>query len=235
VAQDENALNLLVGSPVPLEILPSDLGSVAPLKDISAGVSSEILLSRPDILAAEHRLKAANANIGAARAAFFPSIFLTTTVGTVSNELSGLFKAGAATWSFAPQAGMPIFDARLWAALRGIKVEREIAVAQYEKAIQTAFKEAADALAQRGTIGDQMAAQESLVRASTDTYNLTNARYTKGIDSYLSVLDAQRSLFSAQQGLIALRLARLTNQVRLYAVLGGGWTAVEEDAAGKQR
>jgi len=130
---------------------------------------------------------------------------------------------------------MPIFDTRLWAALRGIKVEREIAVAQYEKAIQTAFKETADALAQRGTVGDQVAAQESLVQASTDTYNLTNARYTKGIDSYLSVLDAQRSLFSAQQGLIALRLARLTNQVRLYAVLGGGWTATEEDEVGKQR
>ncbi len=235
VAQDENALNLLVGSPVPAEMLPPDLGSVAPLKDISPGMSSVILLRRPDILAAEHRLKAANANIGAARAAFFPSIFLTTTVGTVSNELSGLFKAGAATWSFIPQATMPIFDARLWAALRGVKVEREIAVAQYEKAIQTAFKETADALAQRGTVGDQVAAQESLVQASTDTYNLTNARYTKGIDSYLSVLDAQRSLFSAQQGLIALRLARLTNQVRLYAVLGGGWTVTEEDEVGKQR
>ncbi len=114
-------------------------------------------------------------------------------------------------------------------------MEREIAVAQYEKAIQTAFKETADALAQRGTVGDQVAAQESLVQASTDTYNLTNARYTKGIDSYLSVLDAQRSLFSAQQGLIALRLARLTNQVRLYAVLGGGWTVTEEDEVGKQR
>ena len=235
VAQDENALNLLVGSPMPAELLPPDLGSVAPLKDISPGMSSAILLRRPDILAAEHRLKAANANIGAARAAFFPGIFLTTTVGTVSNELSGLFKAGAATWSFIPQATMPIFDARLWAALRGVKVEREIAVAQYEKAIQTAFKETADALAQRGTVGDQVAAQESLVQASTDTYNLTNARYTKGIDSYLSVLDAQRSLFSAQQGLIALRLARLTNQVRLYAVLGGGWTVTEEDEVGKQR
>ena len=235
VAQDENALNLLVGSPMPAELLPPDLGSVAPLKDISPGMSSAILLRRPDILAAEHRLKAANANIGAARAAFFPGIFLTTTVGTVSNELSGLFKAGAATWSFIPKATMPIFDARLWAALRGVKVEREIAVAQYEKAIQTAFKETADALAQRGTVGDQVAAQESLVQASTDTYNLTNARYTKGIDSYLSVLDAQRSLFSAQQGLIALRLARLTNQVRLYAVLGGGWTVTEEDEVGKQR
>jgi multidrug efflux system outer membrane protein len=232
-AQNENALNLLVGSPVPTELLPPDLGSVAPLKGISPGMSSDILLHRPDILAAEHQLKAANANIGAARAAFFPTISLTTTVGTVSNELSGLFKAGAATWSFVPQVTMPIFDTRLWAALRGIKVEREIAVAQYEKAIQTAFKETADALAQRGTVGDQVAAQESLVQASADTYNLTNARYTKGIDSYLSVLDAQRSLFSAQQGLIALRLARLTNQVRLYAVLGGGWMIDEKDESGK--
>jgi multidrug efflux system outer membrane protein len=233
VAQDENALNLLVGSPVPTEMLPRDLAGVAPLRDISAGMSSDILLRRPDILAAEHRLKAANANIGAARAAFFPSIFLTTTIGTVSNELSGLFKAGASTWNFSTQAAMPIFDTRLWSALRGIKVEREIAVAQYEKAIQTAFKETADALAQRGTVGEQMAAQESLVQASTDTYNLTNARYTKGIDNYLSVLDAQRSLYAAQQGLITVRLARLTNQVRLYAVLGGGWMVNEGDEAGK--
>jgi len=222
VAQGENALNLLVGVPVPKELLPNDLGSVAPLKDISAGVSSGILLSRPDILAAEHRLKAANANIGAARAAFFPRIALTTTLGTASNELSGLFKAGAATWSFAPQVVMPIFDARLWSALRGITVEREIALAQYEKSIQTAFKETADALAKKGTVGDQLAAQESLVKASTDTYRLSNARYTKGIDSYLSVLDAQRSLYSAETALIILRLSRLTNLVTLYKVLGGG-------------
>jgi multidrug efflux system outer membrane protein len=222
VAQGENALNLLVGAPVPRELLPNDLGSVTPLKDISAGVSSDILLGRPDILAAEHRLKAANANIGAARAAFFPRISLTTTVGTASNELSGLFKAGAATWSFVPQVVMPIFDARLWSALRGITVEREIALAQYEKAIQTAFKETADALAIKGTVGDQLAAQESLVKASTDTYRLSNARYSKGIDNYLSVLDAQRSLFSAEIVLIVLRLSRLTNLVTLYKSLGGG-------------
>jgi multidrug efflux system outer membrane protein len=222
VAQDENALNLLAGSPVPRELLPLDLSSVVQLKDISPGMSSEILLRRPDILAAEHRLKAANANVGAARAAFFPRISLTTTVGTASNELSGLFKSGSATWNFAPQVVMPIFDARLWSALRGITVEREIAVAQYEKAIQTAFKETADALAQRGTVGDQMAAQESLVQASTDTYHLTNARYSKGIDSYLSVLDAQRSLYAAQQGLIGVRLTKLINLVTLYKVLGGG-------------
>lgn len=221
-AQDENALNLLVGSPLPKELLPDDLKSVDGLKDISAGVSSDILLHRPDILAAEHRLKAANANIGAARAAFFPRIALTTTVGTASNELSGLFKAGAATWSFAPQIVMPIFDARLWSALRGITVEREIALAQYEKSVQTAFQETADALAKKGTVGDQLAAQESLVQATTVTYDLSNARYLKGIDNYLGVLDAQRSLFAAQQVLITLRLSKLINEVRLYKVLGGG-------------
>jgi outer membrane protein, multidrug efflux system len=222
VAQDKNALNLLVGSQVPSELLPLDLASVTSLKDISAGMSSDILLHRPDILAAEHRLKAANANIGAARAAFFPRIALTTTVGTASNELSELFKAGTATWTFAPQAVMPIFDFRLWSALRGVTVEREIALAQYEKSIQTAFRETADALAKQSTVGDQLAAQESLVQASTDTYRLSNARYTKGIDSYLSVLDAQRSLYSAETGLIVLRLSKLTNLVTLYKVLGGG-------------
>lgn len=221
-AQDENLLNLLVGSPVPTELLPSDLGSVAPLKDISPGISSDILLRRPDILAAEHRLKAANASIGAARAALFPSISLTTTLGTASYELSRLFQAGSATWSFVPQAGMPIFDARLWSALRGVKVEREIAVAQYERAIQTAFKETADALAKKGTVGDQLAAQESLVQASADAYRLSDARYAKGIDSYLSVLDAQRSLFAAEQVLIAVRLSKITNLLTLYKVLGGG-------------
>lgn len=221
-AQDENALNLLAGVPVPKELLPQDLGSVIPPKEISPGISSEVLLRRPDILATEHQLKAVNAGIGAARAAFFPRISLTTTIGTASNDLSRLFKSGSSTWSFTPQAAMPIFDTRLWSALRGAKVEREIAVAQYEKAIQAAFKEVADALAQRGTVEDQLAAQESLVRASTDTYRLSDARYLKGIDSYLSVLDAQRSLFAAEQGLIAVRLARLTNLVTLYKVLGGG-------------
>jgi len=191
-------------------------------KDISPGISSHILLRRPDILAAEHQLKAVNANIGAARAAFFPRISLTTTAGTASNELSGLFHSGGTAWSFAPQVIMPIFDTRLWAALRGVKAEREIALAQYEKAIQTAFKETADALAKQGTVEDQLVAQESLVKASSETYRLTNARYTKGIDSYLSVLDAQRSLYSAETGLIVLRLSKLTNLVMLYKALGGG-------------
>lgn len=221
-AQDENALNLLVGSPVPSDLLPADLNSVNPPKDISPGLQSELLLHRPDILAAEHQLKAANANIGAARAAFFPNISLTTTIGTASADLSGLFKAGQGTWSFAPQIIMPIFDARTWSAYDVTKVEKEIFVAQYEKAIQTAFREVSDALAVKGTLNQQIAAQQSLVEAVAETYRLSNARYNKGIDSYLGVLDAQRSLYGAQQGLIVLHLARLVNHITLYMALGGG-------------
>ena len=224
VAQDENALNVLVGSPSPMpnEILPEDLASVKPPKQISPGMPSEVLLRRPDILAGEHRLKGANANIGAARAALFPRIALTTAFGTASSELSGLFKAGSGMWSFTPQIVMPIFDARLWSAYDATNVEKEIALTQYEKAIQTAFREVADALAVCGTVDQQVSAQQSLMDAVAETYRLSNVRYTKGIDSYLGVLDAQRSLYAAEQGLIAIRLARLANQVRLYAVLGGG-------------
>jgi len=224
VAQDENALNLLVGtpSPTPGELLPVDLGSVSPPKEISPGLSSDVLLVRPDILAAEHQLKAANASIGAARAAFFPRISLTTAVGTASAELSGLFNSGQGTWLFAPQIVMPIFDARLWSAYDATIAQREIALTQYEKAIQTAFREVADVLAVSGTVGQQVSAQQSLVDASARTYRLSVARYAKGIDNYLGVLDAQRSLYQAQQVLILLRLAKLSNQVKLYAVLGGG-------------
>jgi multidrug efflux system outer membrane protein len=181
-----------------------------------------VLLGRPDILAAEHLLKAANAFIGAARAAFFPRIALTTAAGTASSELSGLFKSGSGTWIFAPEIVMPIFDARTWSAYDASKVQREIALVQYEKAIQTAFREVADALAVQGTVEEQLSAQQSLVNAVAETYRLSNVRYIKGIDSYLGVLDAQRSLFAAQQGLVGIQLARLANQVRLYAVLGGG-------------
>jgi outer membrane protein, multidrug efflux system len=225
VALDVNALSLLTGSPVPADLLPNELNAVVPPGDVSAGLSSTVLLQRPDILQAESQLKAAYANIGAARAALFPRITLTGTVGTTSDELSGLFKAGSNTWTFSPQITMPIFDARLWAALDSIKVEREMALAQYEKAIQTAFREVADALAQRGTVMDLMAAQESLVLTWAETYRLSEARYTKGIDGYLGVLEAQRSLYAAQQGLISTRLSRLTNLVTLYKVLGGGWFA----------
>ncbi|HPC09273.1 MAG TPA: efflux transporter outer membrane subunit [Smithella sp.] len=222
VAQDENALNLLVGSPVSPELLPADLKNVTPPRDISAGLSSAALLSRPDILAAEHRLKGTNANIGAARAAFFPRITLTASAGTASDELSGLFKSGSGTWLFSPQIVVPIFDARTWSAYEVTKVEKEISIAQYEKAIQTAFREVADALAERGTVNQRLAAQLSLVDAMAVTYQLSEARYNKGIDSYLSVLDAQRSLYGAQQGLIMLRLAGINNLITLYKALGGG-------------
>jgi multidrug efflux system outer membrane protein len=225
-AQDENALNLLVGSPVPADLLPEGLSAVRPLPDVSPGTSSEVLLRRPDIVQAENLLKAANANIGAARAAFFPNISLTTSIGTTSDQLSGLFKSGSGTWIYAAQTVMPIFDLRTWSALKVTEVERETAVAQYEGAIQGAFRDVADALARRGTVGDQMEAQQSLVEATMETYRLSNARYAKGIDIYLNVLDAQRSLYSAQQGLIAIRLAKLANQVQLYAVLGGGGESV---------
>jgi len=223
-AQDENALNLLVGSssPMPNDFLPAGLDSIKPPREISPGLSSEVLLYRPDIASAEHRLMASNANIGAARAAFFPRISLTTTLGTASTELSNLFHAGTRTWTFAPQVFMPIFDARLWSAYDATRVEKEISLTQYERAIQTAFREVADALAVRGTVDRQVSAQQSLVDAVARTYRLSNLRYDRGIDSYLGVLDAQRSLYAAQQGLIALRLGKLANQVRLYAVLGGG-------------
>ncbi|KUG23895.1 rnd efflux system, outer membrane lipoprotein cmec [hydrocarbon metagenome] len=221
-AQDENFLNLLTGSATTEKLLPKDLRSVSIPKDFSPGLLSDVLLLRPDILAAEHQLKAANANIGAARAAFFPRIALTTTIGTASTELSGLFKAGQGTWTFAPQIVMPIFDARTWSAYDVTKAEREISIAQYEKAIQTAFREAADALAEKSMVDQRVSAQQSLVDAIAETYRLANARYTKGIDSYLSVLDAQRSLYAAKQGLTMLQLAKVNNRIVLYKTLGGG-------------
>ncbi len=222
VAQDENGLNLLVASPIHQELIPRDLESISAPREIFPGLSSEPLLNRPDVLEAEHRLKAANANIGAARAAFFPRIALTTSVGTASADLSGLFKSGSGVWTFAPQIVMPIFDARTWFAYDVTKIEKEMSIAQYEKAIQTAFREVADALAVKGTINQQIAAQQSLVDALAITYRLSEARYTKGVDSYLSVLDAQRQFYGAEQILILLRLARMNNTIELYKTLGGG-------------
>jgi len=175
------------------------------------------------VVQSEGALKAAHANIGAARAAFFPRISLTAALGTASSDLSDLFKGGQGTWSYSPQIVAPVFDARTWSAFKAAKVQREMAVAQYQKAIQSAFREVADALAARGTVDQQVSAQESLVHAVAETHRLSSSRYDKGIDSYLSVLDAQRSLYGAQQGLVSLRLSKLVNQVRLYAVLGGGW------------
>lgn len=224
VAQDENALNLLVGTSAPVAqvLAAADLQSVAPFAGVSAGLSSEVLLHRPDILQAEHRMKAANADIGAARAALFPRIALTTSVGTASAELSGLFEAGSGTWLFAPQIVMPIFDARLWSALEVAEAQRQIVLVQYEQAIQTAFREVADALAATGMVDERLLAQQSLVQAAAGTYRLSESRYTQGIDSYLGVLDAQRALYASQQGLVVLNLIKRASQVRLYAALGGG-------------
>jgi len=221
-AQDQNALNLLVGSTAPKALLPADLSSLTPPKEISEGLSSEVLLRRPDIMAAEHRLKGAYAYIGAARAAFFPRISLTTSIGTASNALNGLFSSGSDTWNFMPRIIMPIFDARTWAALRVSEADQKIVLTQYEKAIQAAFRDVADALAVRGTVDKQVSAQQSLVNAVAATYRLSSERYMNGIDSYLGVLNAQQSLFASQKGLVALHLTKIANQVRLYAVLGGG-------------
>lgn len=226
VAQDENALTLLVGSTVPNDLIPSELGTIesksGAVRDVKAGLPSDILQKRPDILSAENQLKSANANIGAARAAFFPKISLTGSYGTASNELSELFKGGAA-WSFIPQISIPIFDAGLNKSnLEAAEADQKIAVAKYEKAIQTAFREVSDALAQRGTVDDQLKAQKSFLEATSESYRLSDARYKSGIDSYLNVLDAQRSLYSAQQSMIDVRLLKLANMVNLYKVLGGG-------------
>jgi multidrug efflux system outer membrane protein len=224
VAQDENALNLVVGSTVPSNLQPGALSdTLTALKDLQPGLPSDVLLRRPDILQAEDLLRGANANIGAARAAFFPRITLVSSVGLGSDDLGGLFKSGSFVWKFAPQITLPIFNAGSNRAnLKVAEVDRDIAVAEYEKAIQTAFREVSDALAQRGTIDDQLAAQRSLTDATAESYRLSQARYEKGVDSYLNVLDSQRSLYTAQQNLIDTRLARLTNLVTLYKVLGGG-------------
>ena len=224
VAQDENNLNLVVGNPVPAKLRPQILSEqLTEVRELQPGLPSSVLLRRPDILQAEHQLKGFNANIGAARAAFFPRITLLGTGGFRSDELSGLFKSGSDVWTFSPQIVLPIFDAGSRSAqLKTSEIDRDIALAQYEQAIQTGFREVADALAQRGTLDEQLKGQQSLVKASTSRYVLAQARHDRGIDSSLSVLDAQRSLYSAQQGLITTRQAWLTNFVTLYKVLGGG-------------
>lgn len=230
VARDVNALNLLVGGTIEPEALPQDLRtSTKLLTALPPGLPSEVLLQRPDVLAAERRLLAANANIGAARAAFFPSIRLTGALGTSSDALSALFGSGTSFWSFAPQVRVPIFEGgRLQADLDAARAEQEIALAQYERAVQAAFREAADALALSGTLADQLAAQQALVDAADRANELSKARYLAGRDSYLAALDAQRTLFASQQSLVATRLAEQANRVTLYKVLGGGVREVTE-------
>ncbi|MET3668048.1 efflux transporter outer membrane subunit [Caulobacter sp. 1776] len=228
VAQDLNALTLLAGGGVPAELLPAgQLESARILADLPAGLPSDVLVRRPDVLAAEHQLQGANANIGAARAAFFPRISLTGATGTASGDLDGLFKSGTGTWSFAPQISLPIFAGGANVAnLKVSKANRDIAVATYEKTVQTAFREVSDALSVRATVADRLAAQERLVTAATDSQRLSQQRRDAGLDSALTLLDSQRTLYAAQQGLITARLARATNLVTLYKALGGGAPAV---------
>lgn len=225
VAQDENALAVLIGTPVPADLKPS-LGLFEGntiLHDVPTGLKSDVLLRRPDLRADEHALKAANADIGAARAAFFPSITLTGNIGTASTELGRLFKGGNGTWSFVPSISIPIFEAgRLSSELDQAKVARDIQVATYEGDIQSAFQEVADALAQRGTIDETLSAQKAQAEAYAKSYELAEKRYKSGIDSYLSMLVYQRSHYSAQQSLVTARLTEQTNLVTLYKVLGGG-------------
>ncbi|WP_332821715.1 AdeC/AdeK/OprM family multidrug efflux complex outer membrane factor, partial [Pseudomonas sp.] len=224
VAQDRNGLTLLLGSGLPADLPASQPLDAELLSQVPAGLPSDLLQRRPDILEAEHLLKAANANIGAARAAFFPSISLTANAGSLSPDLSGLFGGGSGTWLFQPQISLPIFNAgSLRASLDYAKIQKDISVARYEKSIQTAFQEVADGLAARQTYQQQLQAQRDLVEANQDYYRLAERRYRIGIDSNLTFLDAQRSLFSAQQALITDRLAQLTSEVNLYKALGGGW------------
>jgi outer membrane protein, multidrug efflux system len=223
-AQDLNALVLLAGTDVPANLLPSaDLASASILADLPAGLPSDVLTRRPDVLAAEHQLQGANANIGAARAAFFPRIALTGSTGSASGDLDGLFKSGTKVWSFTPSITLPIFAGGAnVAGLKSAKASRDIAVATYEKTVQTAFREVSDALSVRQTVADRLGAQERLVTAAADSQRLSRQRRDAGLDSALTLLDSQRTLYTAQQGLITARLARATNLVTLYKTLGGG-------------
>jgi multidrug efflux system outer membrane protein len=223
---DENALTLLVGQPVPADLpAPLPLAAQQAVHDLPAGLPSDLLIRRPDVLAAELQLLSANANIGAARAAFFPRITLTADAGTASYQLAGLFKGGS--WALTGTAGLlqPIFDAgRNQANLDVAKASKDIAIAQYEKAIQTAFREVSDSLAGRATLGEQLRAQAAVATAAQITYNLADLRYRNGASSYFDVLDAQRTLFAAQQATVQTQALQVQNLVTLYKVLGGGWT-----------
>jgi len=223
IAQDRNALELLVGAPVSDANLPASLdGTEDQLAELPAGLDSSILLRRPDVVQAEYRMHAANARIGAARAAFFPRIALTALAGVASTALADLFTGDAFTWSVQPSATLPIFD---WGTNRGnladARAQRDLAMADYQKAIQTAFREVSDALARRGTVDQQLESDRRLEDAARDNLFLGTARYKEGVDSYLNTLDAQRTLYGASRTLTATRLARAQNLVALYQTLGG--------------
>ncbi|MGE8247423.1 MAG: efflux transporter outer membrane subunit [Stenotrophomonas maltophilia] len=225
VAQDRNALVLLAGGPIDASLLPqAEVTDVASVRPLPAGVPGDVLLRRPDVMAAEHVLLSANANIGAARAAFFPSISLTGNIGSASSELSGLFDSGTRVWSFIPKLNLPIFQGgKLRANLGMATADRDIALAQYEKAIQSGFREAADALALNESLDAQLSSQQALVAAAEQAQQLSQARYDAGLDSFLTLLDARRTAYTARQSLVSTQLAQQSNQVALYKVLGGGW------------
>ena len=225
-ALDENALVLLVGQPLPADLPPVGvLANQQVTTDLPAGLPSELLTRRPDVRSAEQQLLAANANIGAARAAFFPRLSLTANAGTASTELGNLFKSGTFALTGSATLLQPIFDAgRNQANLDVAKVNKDIAIAQYEKAIQTAFREVSDSLAGRATLGEQLRAQAAQTNAAQVSFNLADLRYRNGAASYLDVLDAQRSLFTAQQAQVQVQAAQAQNLMTLYKVLGGGWT-----------
>jgi NodT family efflux transporter outer membrane factor (OMF) lipoprotein len=232
-ALDIDTLSLLVGQAVPADFSTGTTLSAVSLPDIPAGTPSDVLTARPDVRQAERLLEASNANIGAARAAFFPRITLTAQAGRASTQLSGLFDGGG-KWAYtiAPSLLLPIFDAgRNEAGLRSANVQRDIAIAQYERAIQTAFREVSDALAGRATLADQLQATSNVAEAESGRVRLTQLRYDAGVASTLDLLDAQRSLFTARQAEVQVRLARLQNQVLLYRSLGGGWTEPQAAAA----
>jgi multidrug efflux system outer membrane protein len=224
VAQDKNALVVLVGQPLPPEYFAAiELDALRVDEQLPVGLPSDLLMYRPDILIAEHQLKAANANIGAARAAFFPSITLTAAAGSASADLGQLFAGGQGTWSFVPSINIPIFNAgRNQASLDVAKVQKSIEVANYQKTIQVAFREVADSLVARDSLTTQVTAETLLVQANQRNYTLADSRYKEGVDTYLNALDAQRNLFSSQQGLVITKLSRINNLVSLYKALGGG-------------
>jgi multidrug efflux system outer membrane protein len=227
--QDQNALELLVGGPLPAQLPAAPAWDAMALPDVPSALSSDVLLQRPDVRQAEQTLIAANANIGAARAAFWPTITLTGSYGTASTSLSGLFDHQA--WSFIPSVSLPIFDAgRTRNNLRVSEVQRDIAVAQYEKAVQTAFRDVADALAGRATLVDQLAAQQAQTDAEAERFKLSDLLYTNGVASSLDRLDAQRSLFTAQQALVQAKLALLQNRISVYRAFGGGWVEPQPGA-----
>ena len=237
VSQYRNALATLVGTQIPTELEPEGLKMDVTKTQVSvaSGIPSEVLLARPDIAAAEAVLRSANANIGVARAAFFPSISLTGYAGAMSTEMNELFNGGTHTWSFVPNITLPIFTGGANIAnLRAAKANQKKAIADYELAIQTAFQEVADALATEGTVSQELAAQQQLADATAETFRLSQERYKNGADSYLEVLDSQRANFSAQQAVISAQLSRAASLVTLYKVLGGGSQLEPEEPAAVQ-